>query len=119
MQHELSQWQLRHMGPADGRGPHPAWRHHWPWMALVAVTLLALLGGLTQVLLLSVQQGETLRSNTRLQGEAFWNCNSLGTAAERHACRHDSLQPAPAARSMPLAPTPMPPPRAQAPRLLL
>lgn len=121
MPHDLSPRQLRYMASAGGRGRRTGLRRHWPWMALMAVTLLALLGGLTQVLLQSVQQGETLRTQTRLQGEAFWNCNALGTAARRQACRHDSLQPAPSEASVPPIPSPvaLPPPAARARHLVL
>jgi negative regulator of sigma E activity len=95
MQPELTAWQARYTNAASMRALQSR-RGWWSGVALGAVAmlaLLALLAGLTQVLLTSVQQGEAMRATTRQQGEAYWGCNSLGTAAERHACRHESLQP--------------------------
>ncbi len=95
MQHELTAWQTRHLSrhftPA-ARAASRALRRHWVAAALAAGTLVLLMVGLLQVLQTAVQQGDALRATTRQQGEAFWHCNSLGSPADRHACRHQSLQ---------------------------
>jgi hypothetical protein len=103
MQAELTAWQARHMNGAATKAMLTR-RCGWGKAALVAVAMLAflsLLAGFTQVLLTSVEQGEAMRATTRQQGEAFWGCNALGTAVERHACRHESMQPRVAPALMP------------------
>ena len=103
MQAELTAWQARHTNAAATKALQSR-RFGWTRAVLVAVAMLAflsLLAGLTQVLLTSVEQGEAMRATTRQQSEAFWGCNALSTAAERHACRHESMQPGVAPALMP------------------
>ncbi len=113
MQPQTTHWQASHLNrrlTPTALAAARALRQRWGWALLAGLTLAVLLAGLLQVLRTAVLQGDALRATTRQQGEAYWHCNTLGTAAERHACRHLSLQPHPA---------PQPAPATIAPRLVL
>jgi hypothetical protein len=87
----LTPWQVRHQN--NDTLPTAQIRRQRNRMAVVAGMVgLALMGGLVQVLHASVDRGEALRSAARLQLQLYSSCAGLGSAPDRHACRHDSLQ---------------------------